>query len=296
MPQDKKYCLLERIVSSYFSGRIIVYRLLLKSLTLVILFALFMSCQSQKDAEPTDQMQAEPQTQDTADLNVLTDKEKAEGWILLFDGKSFEGWRGLGREGIPEGHWTIEDGAIKKVPSKDVPLQEDGQPLVGGDLITIERYENFELHFEWKISPAGNSGIKYNVSEEMSTAYPPQYAALGFEYQILDDESHPDAQVGDNHTAAALYDLIAPEGKILRPVGEFNTARIIFCGNHGEHWLNGVKVLEYDLDTPEMAALVDASKYKKYPDFAKKRKGHIILQDHSDAAWFRNIKIRLIDP
>lgn len=242
------------------------------------------------------QKATEKQAAETTKPNVLTEEEKAEGWVLLFDGISFEGWRDLGSQEIPEGHWTIEDGTIKKVPSENVPLQEDGQPLAGGDLITTQTYENFELYFEWKISPAGNSGIKYNVSEEMSTANPPESAALGFEYQVLDDAGHPDAQVSDTHTAGALYDLIAPIGKSLRPVGEFNTARILFNGNHGEHWLNGVKVLEYDLDTPEMDALIAASKYRNIIDFAKKRRGHIVLQDHTDAVWYRSIKMRIIEP
>lgn len=268
----------------------------LKFLTLALLSIFFLSCGSQQEAEPAHQEQAISRTEDVAGLNILTDEERADGWILLFDGKTLEGWRGLGREGIPEGHWIIEDGAIKKVPSENVPLQEDGQPLVGGDLMTIAAYENFELYFEWKISPAGNSGIKYNVSEDMSTAYPPEYAALGFEYQILDDESHPDAQVGDHRTAAALYDLIAPKGKSLKPAGEFNAGRIVLNGNHGEHWLNGIKVLEYDLETTQMNGLVTASKYKDIKDFAKKRKGHIVLQDHTDAVWFRNMKIRIIEP
>ena len=267
-----------------------------KSMILVLFLALFISCRSQKETESLGQMQAEPRTGNTADLNILTDKEKADGWILLFDGKTFEGWRGLGREGIPEGHWIIEDGTIKKIPTKNARLQEEGQPLVGGDLITIQTFANFELYFEWKISPAGNSGIKYNVSEEMSTSFPPPNAALGFEYQILDDSGHPDAQVSSTHTAAALYDLITPENKSLKPVGEFNTARILFQGNHGEHWLNGIKVLEYDLNTPEMDALIAASKYKNITDFAKKRRGHIVLQDHTNAVWFRHIKIRIIEP
>lgn len=234
----------------------------------------------------------EPLSESIGAHNTLTEAEKAEEWILLFDGKTFSGWRGLGREGIPEGHWIIEDGTIKKVPSGEVPLQEDGQPLAGGDIMTTRSFENFELYLEWKIIPGGNSGIKYNVSEEMSTSYPPESAALGFEYQILDDEKHPDAKIGANRTAAALYDLIAPEGKTLKPVGEFNAARIIFRGNHGEHWLNGVKVLEYELETPQMEELLAASKYRSIPDFAKKRKGHIVLQDHTDTVWFRNIKIR----
>jgi hypothetical protein len=118
---------------------------------------------------------------------------------------------------------------------------------------------------------------------------------LGFEYQILDDERHLDALMGKNRTSAGLYDLIAPEDKNLNPPGQFNTARIVFNGNHGEHWLNGVKVLEYDLGTPRMDGLLAASKYKDIMDFAKKRKGHIVLQDHTDAVWFRNIKIRLFE-
>jgi len=238
---------------------------------------------------------AESLSQSQETHNILTEAEKAAGWILLFDGKTFNGWRGLGQEGIPEGHWVISDGAIKKVPGKEVPLQKDGQPLAGGDIMTTQPFENFELYLEWKISPAGNSGIKYNVSEEMSTSFPPKFAALGFEYQILDDERHPDAKKGANRTAAALYDLIAPEGKKLKPVGEFNSARIIFRGNHGEHWLNGTKVLEYELETPRMEGLLSASKYSSIPDFAKKRKGHIVLQDHTDAVWFRNIKIRELE-
>ncbi len=225
-------------------------------------------------------------------LNSLTEEEGASGWALLFDGRTFEGWRGIGQSDIPQGHWVIEDGAIKKVPGGEVPRQADGQPTQGGDLMTVATFEGFELSLEWKISPGGNSGIKYNVSEEISMANPPPQAAIGFEYQIIDDETHPDAGNAPSRTAAALYDLIAPKGKGLKPVGEFNEARIVFQGRHGEHWLNGVKVLEYDLDTPQFAGLLAASKYRDIPGFAERRSGHIVLQDHGDAVWFRNIKIR----
>jgi hypothetical protein len=227
-------------------------------------------------------------------VNSLTEEEKAEGWVLLFDGQSFNGWRGIGQPDIPLGHWVIEEGTIKKVPGGEVPRQVDGQPVQGGDLMTATTFEDFELSFEWMISPGGNSGIKYNVSEEISLANPPPQAAIGFEYQILDDETHPDAANGPTRTAAALYDLIAPEGKVLRPVGEYNEARIVFRGPHGEHWVNGVKVLEFDLDTSQFAELVAASKFRDIPGFAQKRSGHIVLQDHGDAVWFRNIKIRLL--
>jgi len=263
-----------------------LHKLLAPCLVLFIFSTFSLSCSQKEKSESLIETQHKP--------NTLTEKEKNEGWILLFDGKSFDGWRGLGQESIPEGQWIIEDGAIKKVPSGEVPLQEDGQPLQGGDILTVRTFENFELYLEWKINPAGNSGIKYNVSEEMSTSHPPAHAALGFEYQILDDENHPDAKAGADRTAAALYDLIGPEGKTLKPPGEFNTARILFKGNHGEHWLNGVKVLEYELEAPEMESLLAASKYRVYPDFAKKRNGHIVIQDHTDAAWFRSIKIREI--
>lgn len=229
-------------------------------------------------------------------INTLTAGEEAQGWILLFDGKTFEGWRGLGRDWIPKGHWIIEEGAIKKVPAADVPLQADGQPLEGGDLMTVRKFRDFELYLEWKISPGGNSGVKYNVSEEMSTAYPPAHAALGFEYQILDDAQHPDARVGPHRTAAALYDIVEPHNKVFNPVGTYNSARIIFHGRHGEHWLNGVKVLEYDLGTPEMERRIAASKFRDIPGFSEKREGHIVLQDHTDAVWFRNIKIRILEP
>jgi len=228
--------------------------------------------------------------------NFLTESELDAGWRLLFNGRNLEGWRGLGRVDPPEGMWTVDNGCLHKLPSGDVPLQEDGQPTAGGDLITEEVFLDFELFLEWKISPGGNSGVKYNVSEKMSIAVPPETAALGFEYQILDDDLHPDAGNGPNRTTAALYDMIAPTGKILRPVGEFNRSRILFRGDHGEHWLNGVKVVEFDLNTPRMEKSLAASKYRLFDGFADKRPGHIVLQDHTDEVWFRNIKVRSLEP
>ncbi len=211
----------------------------------------------------------------------------------LFDGKTFAGWRGLGRDVVPSEHWVIEDGCIKKVAGQEVPRQADGQPIGGGDLMTIDSFENFELSFEWRVSPGANSGIKYNVSEELSTSRGGAHSALGFEYQVLDDSRHPDAKIV-THRAGDFYDLIASQNKQLRPVGEFNQARIVFQGNHGEHWLNGAKVVEYDLGTSLMDSLLAASKYSSIPGFGDKKKGHIVLQDHGDTVWYRNIKIRLL--
>ena len=227
--------------------------------------------------------------------NTLTEEEKAAGWRLLFDGKTFDGWRGLGRDAIPEGHWVIENGTMKKIPTDEVPRQADGQPQRGGDLMTVESFEDFELSFDWRISPGGNSGVKYNVSEELSTSRGSKYSALGFEYQVHDDDKHPDSK-DPTQRAGALYDLISPQNKQLRPVGEFNQSEIVFNGNHGEHWLNGVKVVEYDLGTALMDSLLAASKYRDISGFGDKKRGHIVLQDHGDTVWYRNIRIRVLPP
>ena len=255
-------------------------------LALVTALLLVAACAPADDAEP----EVTP-----VPLNTLTAEEEAEGWILLFDGATFDGWRGLGREGIPGGHWLIEDGAIKKVASGEVPTAPDGQPLEGGDLMTEATYRDFELRWEWRVSPGGNSGIKYNVSEDLSTAHEPRHAALGFEYQILDDDRHPDREL-PSHRAAALYDLIpAGDAKALHPVGDWNASRLVFRGMRGEHWLNGARVVDYDLGSARFDSLLAASKYAPIDGFAERRDGHIVLQDHGDAVWFRNLKLRPLD-
>ncbi len=224
--------------------------------------------------------------------NTLTSKEKKDGWKLLFDGKTFNGWRGLGTDAVPDG-WIIEDGAIKILPKTDWPRQADGQPILGADLITVDTYEDFELSWEWKLNKGGNSGIKYNVSEELSIAYPPKGCALGFEFQMMDDSGLSGSAKKDNSTGC-LYDIVPPDkNKIVKPLGEYNTSKIKIKGNRGEHWLNGSKVLEYELGSPQFDALIQQSKFKDIPGFASKRKGHIVLQDHAEEAWFRNIKIKL---
>ena len=218
--------------------------------------------------------------------NSLSAAEKAAGWKLLFDGKTWTGWRGFRREKVPVEGWAIEDGTIKHLAGQGEQSRE------GGDIITVGQYDNFELQLEWRISPGGNSGIKYLVAEEMVKT---GYSGLGFEMQVLDDDGHPDAKMGKggNRTASALYDLIAPPtNKALRPVGEWNQVRLVIRGSKVEHWLNGARVVEYELGSPQLKSLIAESKYKTIAGFGEVRKGHILLQDHGNEVWFRNIKLR----
>jgi hypothetical protein len=225
--------------------------------------------------------------QNKTPVNQLTGAEKAAGWRLLFDGKSFDGWRGFHSDKVPAG-WAIEDGCIKKVPAQG----ELGQ--AGGDLITADQFDNFEFSIEWKLSKAANSGIKYLISESLP---PTGRSGVSFEYQVLDDENHPDAKAGiaGNRTAGSLYDLIpASKAKKLNPVGEFNLTRIVVKGNHIEHWLNGVKVLEFERGGEKLKQHIAESKFKNTKGFGETAKGHFLLQDHGDAVWYRNIKVRTL--
>jgi hypothetical protein len=213
-------------------------------------------------------------------------------WRPLFDGKTFDGWRGLGYDSVPSAHWKIEDGAIKKIPRGQVARMPDGQPAAGGDLMTKETFRDFELAWEWKIGPGGNSGVKYNVSEQLSVAASPNHAALGFEYQLLDDSLAEDNKI-PSHRAGALYDMIAPAADVVKRAGEWNESRLVYRGNHGEHWLNGKKIVEFEMATPRFDSLLAKSKYRHIRNFADRRAGHIVLQDHGEEVFFRNIRIRV---
>lgn len=208
------------------------------------------------------------------DAPSLTDAEKADGWKLLFDGLSMNGWRGLGMDGIPS-VWVVQDGCLHC---------SGGSSKIANDLVTVDEYENFELSFEWLIPKLkGNSGVKYRVQEEKGKGY-----AFGCEYQCMND---PDAF--DKHASGALYDVFAPEGKKLVPPPQFNQSRIIVRGNHVEHWLNGVKVIDAEFGSDAMNQALAVSHFRN-SDWGKKPLGHIILQDHHSEVLFRNIKIRVL--
>ena len=217
-------------------------------------------------------------------LNTLTAAEKKAGWKLLFDGKTTAGWRGFKKQDFPKDKWTVEDGCLKHVAK----AQNSAPGSV--DIITVEQFNDFEFQFEWRISPGGNSGVKYLVTEERD-------GPVAHEYQVLDDEKHPDASIGAHRRVAAFYDVLPPNSnKVLRPVGEFNLSRILVEGNHVEHWLNGAKVLEYELESEALKTAIVKSKFKDVAGFEKKIKGPLLLQDHGDEVCFRNLKIRELLP
>lgn len=222
--------------------------------------------------------------------NNLTIDETKNGWKLLWDGKTTEGWRGAKLDQFPEKGWVIEDGILSVLSSGGA------ESRAGGDIVTEELFGDFELKVDFKITPGANSGIKYYVDTEINKG---PGSSIGLEYQILDDELHPDAKLGNHEgsrTVSSLYDLIqADVNKPIKPIGEWNTAHIKSIDNHIEHWLNGVKVLEYERNSEEYRKLVSESKYVKWKDFGELDKGQILLQDHGDLVSFKNIKIRPIN-
>lgn len=196
-------------------------------------------------------------------------------WEVLFDGSSVDHWRGYQRSSFPEKAWTVENGTLKTI--------KGGETV---DLVTKDQYQNFALDLEWRIASNGNSGVMIRVTEAGKTAW-----QTGPEMQILDDE----VQVGHENpktSAGALYDLIAPVNKHLRPVGEWNHVMIVVDGNHVEYWLNSYKVVQYELNSDELGALIARSKFKNLPEFARAETGYIALQNHKSEVWFRNIRIR----
>ncbi len=206
--------------------------------------------------------------------NTLSAREKKKGWKLLFDGRKIEGWRSYRSNTFPKDGWVVENGTLHKQAGK--------RP---GDIMTVDAYENYEFAWDWKLPEKGNNGVKYFIIQERK-------AAVGHEYQMIDDSTVKDDYSGN----ASFYLVVKPrKDKPNKPMGQWNSSRIVVKGDHVEHWLNGMKVLEYECGSPEIMNQVPKTKFKKWPGFGKKVKGHILLTDHKDPCWFRNIKIRALD-
>lgn len=206
--------------------------------------------------------------------NRLTEAERAAGWRLLFDGVGTTGWRGFRQSSMPAG-WAVADGALTRVSG-------------GGDIVTVEQFANFELALEWQIGPAGNSGIMFRVSEAGDATF-----HTGPEMQVLDDAGHPDGR-NPLTSAGACYALFPPSASVARPPGSWNDVRIVVNGSLVQHWLNGVRVVEYEIGSADWTARVNASVFRDLPRYGREPLGHIALQDHGDRVAYRSIKVRVI--
>lgn len=206
--------------------------------------------------------------------STTAQNETKSGWKVLFDGKSTDAFRGFRQTSFPTNSWVVDGGALKSLPKAQV------------DLITHELYESFELELEWKVAREANSGIMFHISEQESETY-----MSGPEMQVVDDANTEDG-ANPKTSAGSLYDLIAPRNKKCHPAGEWNRVRLIVQGNHVEHWMNGAKILEYELGSESLKVLIAGSKFKAWPRFGREQTGYIALQNHGNSVWFRNIRVR----
>ena len=210
--------------------------------------------------------------------NQITEEEKAGGWKLLFDGKTTQGWHSFKKHTFPEKGWDVRENWLH------------GAGKGGGDILSDGEFDQFELQWEWKQAPGGNSGLKYFVLESRNSP-------LGHEYQMVDDEREEDARVYNKHATASFYDVLKPTIKpSTKPAGQINHSRIVVKGNGVEHWLNGVKVVSYQKGSSDYKQRVAATKFKDYSNYGELATGHIMLTDHDgDKVYFRNIRIRRLE-
>jgi hypothetical protein len=247
-------------------------KLFLSNVSIIIIALLISSCNNERMSN------VQP--------NTLTDKEIKDGWVLLWDGKTFDGWRGIYHDKIPASGWVIENGELICL-GNEMP-----DSLKGGDIVTLQKYDSFELRCEFKIKDKANSGIKYFVDETLKAG---SKHGLGLEYAILDNDNWPYDRLDYNRTCGSLYDLVrAPDDTYTLSKGTWNQAIIIVNGNHIEHWLNGIKTVEIEKGSERYYQLLEKSKYAKIEGWGEFQNGHILLQDEGPRTSFRNIKIKTL--
>jgi hypothetical protein len=249
-------------------------------LSIAFAIIVLMACQPKKQEEQSstpDSTTTTPSSEPLGD-NHVSEQQKAEGWVSLFDGITTEGWHFF--KGKENSSWEVNDGTLHCKP-----FIENGTNH-RSDLTSNEQYENFELSFDWKISAQGNSGVMFRVSEEFTEPY-----ASGPEYQVIDDEGYP-GDLKPVQLTGANYDMHVPSAKAAKPVGEWNQSKIIVNGNHVEHWLNDTKVVEYELGSEDWNKKRAESKWKDFPGYGLTKKGYIDLQDHGNEVWYKNVFIK----
>jgi hypothetical protein len=253
-----------------------------KFATLILAVSVFAACDSKKSgndetaADSTATTAAQPQPKSE---NQLSDAQKTEGWKLLFNGENMDGWKTYKNK--ENDSWEVVDGTLHCKP--------DTVAKKRADILTVDQYGNFELAFDWKIAPTDNSGVIYRATEEFDQAY-----LSGPEYQVIDDKGYPD-KLSPKQLSASNYDMNAsPEDQKVNPPGEWNTGRIVANGNHVEHWLNGTKVVEYEINSADWKKRKQASKWKNAKGYGASATGHIDLQDHGGEVWYRNIMIKTL--
>ena len=249
-----------------------------KILTFLLAVIILASCESRKS---TDEDQSDTTAMAPAPPadNQLTEEETAEGWKLLFNGENMDGWKKYQKR--ENDSWEVVDGTLH--------CKSDTVAKKRADILTVDQYANFELAFDWKIAPTDNSGVIYRATEEFEQPY-----LAGPEYQVIDDTGWPDSLTA-TQTSGSNYDMhAAPDNKSLNPAGEWNTGRIVVNGNHVEHWLNGSKVVEYELNSPDWQKRKAGSKWKDAKGYGASAQGYIDLQDHGGEVWYKNIKIKTL--
>lgn len=256
----------------------------MRPLILTLLIATFFSVlagQSAKNGNPAGSEPAATVAKPAVNPNILTPLEEESGWKLLFDGKSFDGWRNFRKAAVVADRWAVEDGCLHL-------YGRNAGRNIGGDLITLENFANFEFAFEWMAGPGVNSGVKYLIDEYFA----PSRSPVSFEYQIQVEEDPAQPKRKPIHSTGALYDMMPTSGGVVRPAGMFNDSRIVVQGMHVEHWLNGEKVLEFDRGSAPFRELVAKSKFWKWPGFGLNASGHLGLQDHGGEIWFRRLRVK----